>query len=190
MAQEQFVRLELKGDTDVAVAFVEGYRLATPEAERVWYSHWEPIKAAGWFDALRERIGSQMQVVLPVDMADRITEAVTATPRLKLEVGESEAIRDAVFEFSFRAFSPSEAADIRRLLEENLPDGVSLDDYEHEEKRNPSAKGVELYSPAHEFEFKGSGRYVGTVPAVFEMVHRLADQTFIHAGDVTLRSVE
>jgi hypothetical protein len=190
MTHDQFVRLELKGDTDVAVAFIEGYRLATPESERVWYSHWEPIKTAGWFDKLRERIGSQVRVVMPETMADRVAEAVTETPRLKLEVGERSLIRDAVFDFSFRVFSPDEASGIRRLLEEDLPDGVSLDDYEHEEKRDPSAKGIELYSPVHEYEFSGSGRYVGTVPGVFEMVHRLADQTFLHHGDVTLRYVE
>jgi len=190
MGHEQFVRLELKGDTDVAVAFVEGYRLATPEAERVWYSHWEPMKAAGWFDALRERVGSQVRIVLPIDMADRVVEAVTATPRLKLQVGDRRTIRDAVFTFSFKCYSREEASEIRRLVEQNLPDGLALEGYEHEEKEDPSAKGVELYSPAHEFEFSGSGRYVGTVPAVFEMVHRLADQTFIHSGDVTLRYVE
>ena len=156
----------------------------------MWYSHWEPIKTAGWFDALRERIGSQVRVVLPSDMADHVQKAVSETPRLKLQVGDRHAIRDAVFEFSFRCYSREEAAEIRRLVEENLPDGLVLEGYEHEEKEDPSARGVELYSPAHEYEFSGRGRYHGTVPAVFEMVHRLADQTFIHSGDVTLRTLE
>lgn len=186
MAEEIFVELDLKGATEVGIAFVEGFRLATPEAEKVWYSHWEPLKSAGWLESLRERLGARVRVVLPATMADRIEAALDAHPRVELGLERRRTIRDAVFEFDYTCYSRDDATSIRRLIEENLPDGLELEDYQVEEKEDPSAKGVELYSPAHEYELSGSGRYHGTVPAVFEMVHRLSDQEFIHNGDITL----
>jgi hypothetical protein len=186
MTHEDFVELELKGSTDVAVAFVEGFRLGTPEAEKVWYSHWEPIRPASWFAALREKIGTQVRVVLPPSMADRIQEAIALTDRLKLEVGNRHRLRGAEFSFEFRCYSRDAGGEIRRLIEHNLPEGVSLSDYAVDEKEDPGAHGAEMYAPAHEYILSGSGAYRGRVPGVLEMIHRLSDQSFIHSGNASL----
>lgn len=189
MKPEEFVELELHGDADVSIAFVEGLRLASPESSPVWYSKWERIAGESWLETLREHIGAGLHVVLPRTLADRVEASLAATSVVAVEISGRRRVASAELEFEFRCYSRDEGAAIRRLVEEHLPAGVELVDYQNSEQVEDDARGAELYSPVHDYELEGRGRYRGSIPGVFEMLHRLADQSFVHAGKVHLVAV-
>ncbi len=186
MALAEYVELELRGNTEAGIAFVEGLRLACPRGCPVWYSRWERIAGESWLETLRAKIGASLHVVLSAELADRVQESLDATDVVPVEAAGRWTVTEAAFDFEFRCYSRREGAAIRRLVEDELPTGLELVDYRVEETLEDSARGVELYAPLHDYELRGTGRYRGSVPAVFEMVHRLAEQTFIHAGKVQL----
>mgnify|MGYP007027661084 CR=1 FL=1 len=49
-----------------------------------------------------------------------------------------------------------------------------------------SARGTELYSPAHDYELEGKGTFVGPVAAIIELARRLTDQDFMHPAKISL----
>ena len=60
-------------------------------------------------------------------------------------------------------------------------------DFEHEVREDPSAKGVEGYSPVHHFEAAGSGMITGAVDRIIEMKRNAAEYPLIKAGEVILK---
>lgn len=186
MDEDRYVELELKGSTDQALGFVEGLRIGTPEVEKVWYSCRESLEGHGLIEALWQRVGKDTRVILPVALAEMVRGALAESPVLNLEAGEMQPVDYGELEFSYHVYSRDEAAEIRKLVEADLPAGVRLEDYDVNETVDPSGRGVELYSPVHDYECRGSGRYVGAVAGIFSLAHRLSDQSFVEPGRVRL----
>jgi hypothetical protein len=77
-----------------------------------------------------------------------------------LELHEHGAIRSARFAFRYQAYSPRHATEIRGVLA-SLPEGVRLEDAKESQTVDREARGIELYSPAHDFELKGHATAIG-----------------------------
>ncbi len=186
MGETRFVEMELLGPGDQAVGFVEGFRLGARAAGPVWYVGREQVDVGGFLERLRQRLHVDTHVILPEGLAGAVRDALAASPLVELEVGTVRAIDRAELGFRFEVFSRDEGAAVRRVIEEDLPEGVRLEGYEVSEETAEDARGVELYTPVHEYVLSGRGRYVGEVPGVIELAHRLADQAFIHPERIRL----
>ncbi len=186
MAQETWVEMELRGPADQALGFVEGYRAARPDAGPIWVAGLENVDLDGFLTALRTRLNLERHLILGREMAETFREALSRSRLLDLEVGEIRPIDHAELPFRFECYSRREGEAIRRLVEEDLPEGIRLEGYEVEEIVREDARGVELYGPVHDYILRGEGRYVGDVPGIIEMSRRLADQSFLHPGKVEL----
>ncbi len=81
------------------------------------------------------------------------------------EIVSVTPVRSASFAVKYRAFSEPHDREIQDLLHD-LPPSVRLEDEQHEVKIDPRAKGVEAYSPAHDYEAHGSATVVGRVDLV------------------------
>lgn len=186
MAEVSYVELELKGSADQALGFVEGLRLGTPELENVWYSNRESLESRGIVEAFWRRVGKETHVILPSSLAETVQEALAASEVLDLEAGAVEPVDFGELEFEFEVYDRDEAGKVRAVVESDLPVGVRLEDYDVGEEVDEDAKGVELYAPAHHYKCAGSGRYVGAVAGIFDLAHRLDDQSFLRPGKVRL----
>jgi hypothetical protein len=92
----------------------------------------------------------------------------------------------AELKFDYVCYSVDLAPGVRRVIEEDLPEGVRMCDYSTDEKTDEDAKGIELYGPVHDYELRGRGCYVGSVEGIIELAERLSDQDFIHSGRIEL----
>jgi hypothetical protein len=140
-------------------------------------------------EPLRDRIkhhGEIQHVVCPESHRARLHEALeAAAPRFEFEVKEEAKIERAYFHFDFDTPSRKVAEEIKLILAK-LPAGVAAMDYDPEEIVNPGAKGTEVYSPVHEFVFRGKGVIEGDVDGVIVTRRRLADTEFAHCGEIDL----
>jgi hypothetical protein len=99
-----------------------------------------------------------------------------------------ESLREVVegrFGFKAEAYNPEIGAKIHDALNSNLPGGIMCVDLEKEE-RHPDAKGVELFTPAHDYVYKARGTIVGTPPGILEMNRRLHRLDFVHEEPLEL----
>ncbi|MFV2073621.1 MAG: hypothetical protein ACC742_13325 [Thermoanaerobaculales bacterium] len=185
MSEDRLVELELKGSREQVLGFVEGFRLASG-VQQVWFCPREHIYHGGFVESLKEAVHLETHVILPVALAEAVVGALEESPLVDIEVGEVNEIESAELPFEFKCFSREDAGPIQALIEKDLPDGVSLEDYEVDEEIHDDAVGVEMYSPVHDYILSGAGRYVGQVPGVLEMAHRLDDRDFVHPEKVRL----
>ena len=182
---ERFVHIELHGSAAETKAFVEGFRLASGE-ERVFSTARENIKTEGFFSDLVSRAHRSTDFVVPEAFAESMRKALDAAIMTDIRVESFRLIEHGELEFEFRCFTRPDGLAIREVVESELPPGVVLDSYEVDEKVDSDAKGAEMYSPAHEYELSGRGRYHGPIEGVIVMGRRLDDQDFIHPGRIHL----
>jgi hypothetical protein len=97
-------------------------------------------------------------------------------------------VTSARFDFTVEIFSETAAAEVRRALVEALPDGVEIADYQEREQRDASARGVELYAPAHPYAFRARGRVRGKLPGVLEVHRRARNLAFVKAEEIHLET--
>ena len=115
-------------------------------------------------------------------------------PDLKLE-----GIREVLggrFGLAAEAYNREVGRKIHDALTSDLPPGTACLDLELIEI-DPEAKGIELFTPVHEYTFKARGAIVGTPPGILEMNRRLHRLDFVHEeplelvyGEASLPSLE
>jgi hypothetical protein len=186
MSAEVYVELELHGPADQAVGFIEGFRAAVDAPGPAWYSERENIDLESLYEALREKLSRGCHVILPRPTAEAIAAALEESEIVEVKVASMSDIDYAEMRFDYRCYSRSDGEAVRKVVTEDLPGGVRLEGFSAHEERDDSARGVELYSPAHDYTCWGDGRYVGPVDGIFALDRRLGDQDFIHPGKIRL----
>jgi len=175
--------MELHGSKDEIIGFVEGMRLATA-TESVWYCRDNDFKLETMMDSIKEKIGLETHVVMPQHLAGTVGAFLERSDVLTSTVAWVKEISSVELRFDYRCFSRGVGTDVRAVIEDHLPDSVTLEDYVVEEVVDDEAKGIELYSQAHDYILSGEGRYVGPVPGIFKIAQRLTDQDFINPGKI------
>ena len=138
---------------------------------------------------LRDRIKhrGEVQHVICADQAlAALRDAIGNAPaRYKFEVLEESKLREAEVRFAFKTPSRDVAKQIKAVLGK-LPPGVTLLDYEPEEAEDPGARGAEVYSPAHDYMFRGGGVLQGDVGGVIDTRALLSEIEFVDCGEIEL----
>jgi hypothetical protein len=142
--------------------------------------------------------GSELRLASE-SFTDRVLELLHARKHHVVFASESQArelarhvrlerIREVVegrFGFKAEAYNPEIGAKIHDALNSDLPAGIMCVDLEKEE-RHPDARGVELFTPAHDYIYKSRGTIVGTPPGILEMNRRLMRLDFVHEEPLEL----
>lgn len=143
------------------------------------------LASESFTDRIRELLHARRHHVVfaSEDQARKLAQAIRQPEDLRLK-----SVREVVegrFGFKAEAYNPEIGAKIHDALNSDLPDGIMCVDLEKEE-RNPDAKGVELFTPAHDYVYKSRGTIVGTPPGILEMNRRLCRLDFVHEEPLEL----
>lgn len=160
------------------------------EGERPYWGEDLDLHAGSLPDRIRELLGARTHHLLfvPGTQVRPLARAIQRKPEIRLErVREIAGVR---FSFEVKAYSPEVAAKIRKVLHGPLPAGVVLATCEEKEREDPEAKGVELYSPAHDYVFRCHGTFAGTPPGIFEIHRALQAQDFVHPEKLEIEGRE
>ena len=102
-------------------------------------------------------------------------------PGLGIAISNEKAIKSASFSYDFHAYAERYGDEIRKLFK-----GLRNDTDGPKETKDPGAKGVEAYSPAHDYEIEGKGSISGRLDLVLEARARLDDHPLVNVGHVDL----
>ncbi len=190
-AAPRFSEVVFRGKPKVVKAFLKGLMMGAGRDATVFYSFDEGIHHEGKTEKLKEMFGIRAvdcHVVVDSPGATYLKKmARQIAAETGLEITANRAIRSASMAFSYHAYAPRYSAEIKQLLKD-LPKGLRLQGYRHDEKVDPSAKGVEAYSVAHDFEAEGSGTITGRVDLLVAVKRSFADYPLIKAEDIVLKT--
>ena len=179
------------GSAKAARAFLAGFEAGSGSGRVVIDASDAGIDTAHHPDSLIDRLrtGAHAAFLAPAEVAGRLLAGLTDYGRgCDLEVGSVSEVTSARFDFSVEIFSETAAAEVRLALVETPPDGVEVADYKERVQRDASARGAELYTPAHSYAFHASGRVHGNLPGVLEVHRRARNLAFVKAGEIRLET--
>jgi hypothetical protein len=147
------------------------------------------LHAATLPERLLELLGARTHHLLfvPSSQIGALTRTLQAKPELRLE--RVREILGGRFSFHAKVYSQEVAARIREALHA-LPPEVRLEDFAEDEKVYPHARGVELYTPLHEYTYNASGVFTGLPPGLFEVHRKMQALDFVHQEKLELEGRE
>ena len=127
-------------------------------------------------------------VFVPAAQARDLVRAIEERPEIRLE--RLCEVVGGRFDFHAETYSREMADRIREAVHGHIPPGVRLEGFEESELRDPEAKGVELYTTAHDYTYKASGRFVGSPPGIFELHQRMREIDFVKEDELEIEGRE
>jgi len=188
-----FYEVVLEGHYNFVYGMLEGYKLAAGKNFIYYLSQQVNVKATTLSEVLKEflTLKSKLQyVIIEANSWKKLEAAAKKQPEdsviSKKYIKSVKKIESASFEFNFEAYAKKYGEEIKKILK-SLPKSVKLVDYAPKEEMHKDAKGTELYSPDHEYSFKGKGRLVGDIETIIEYNEIFDEHPLIDVTAITLQ---
>ncbi|MDH3197182.1 MAG: hypothetical protein OEO21_02985 [Candidatus Krumholzibacteria bacterium] len=182
---KSYYELIIRGDDKRLLAYVEGFMRGKGVRSGYFFTSGLPVDIGH----LRERVkyhGEVVHVLCEAPLRAAVESAVKqASESFGFDVVETRKLKGAGFRFECSTANRKVAGELKRALA-RLPEGVRLADYEPEEIVDKDAAVVEVYSPAHPYEFRAKGAVTGDVAGVLRVRAKLGENEFFRCQDVTL----
>lgn len=189
-SRPSFYEVVFRGKPKVVRAFMAGLILGADKDAQIIYSYEMGIHHEGKVEKLAEMVGiraDDVHVIVDGDISKLLKKlARTIAANTGLEITSHRHIRSASMDFSFHAFARKYDDDITALLN-GLPQGLKLVGYKHNVAVDPTAKGVEAYAVAHDFESSGKGSVSGPIDSLVAFKQTLKDYPLVMADDIMLK---
>jgi hypothetical protein len=187
-----FTEAVFEGNYNAIRGYIEGFVAASGKDLRFFVCAESGVEAETLSEHIREWIslGANLHhVLMEDDLCDGIQAALAASADKgllnRLSLRSAKSVKGASFRFSFIAYGRKYAEEIKEILG-RLPEGVTLDDYTPVEKVAEDCKGVELYTPCHDYLFQGKGVISGCVGLLIPLRGTLDAHPLIEAEKVRL----
>ncbi len=188
-----FYEVVLEGHYNFVYGMLEGYKLAAGKNFIYYLSQQVNVKATTLSDVLKEflTLKSKLQyVIIEANSWKKFEGAVKKQPDNsvinKKYIKSVKKIESASFEFNFEAYAKKYGDEIKKILT-SLPKSVKLVDYAPKEEVHKDAKGTELYSPDHEYSFKGKGTLVGDIETIIAFNKKFDEHPLIDVTHISLQ---
>jgi hypothetical protein len=166
LVSKRYIEAVIEGSRGWELGFISGFLYARGLGDQFFDAEKEGFDC----ESLRERLqdlfrrdSGIVHLLLPENLIDIVREAISMSEKAghPAIIRHERPIQSGRFGFSVRIYSREHAQRIRALFE-NLPKGLKLTNSSgFKEHIDESAKGIELYAPAHEYELKGEGTVEG-----------------------------
>ncbi len=184
-----FYEMVLAGPLVLVHGLLAGLKMGSGETGGIFYSSEEKITGPKIADKVKEFIHFQpRECHVVVDSKIRALIKKRAKDMLAecdVELVSERRVRSASFKFSYQAFAPRYGREIQKVMH-SLPDGLKLVDHVFDHTLDPDAKGMEGYTPAHDYEVNGSGKVIGRIDLVIEARKALDDHPLIQPASIEL----
>jgi hypothetical protein len=190
--RRNFTEAIFEGDYHTVRGYIEGFVAATGKDLSFFICSDSGVEAVTLSEQVREWISLGIRlhhVLLEDELFDGIKAALATSGDKgllgRLSLRSSKTVKGASFRFRFSAYGRKYADEIKEILA-RLPEDVLLANYTPVEKIDEEARGVELYTPAHEYVFQGEGVISGPVNLVILVRATIDAHPLIEAEKVRL----
>jgi hypothetical protein len=190
--QKTFVEAVFEGEYRTIRGFIEGFVAARGKDSSFFICSDCGVEAETLSEHIKEWIslGSRLHhVLIESGLFAEIKAALEAAGETALlgssSIRSSKQVKGAHFRFHFEAYGRKYADEIKAIIEA-LPEGVSLTDYRPEETIDEECRGVELYTPCHDYVFQGEGTISGPVELAIPLRAAFDAHPLIEAEKVLL----
>ena len=187
---EQYYEVIIEGDQNLMKGFVMGFLAGRGISGGVFFDaacHIEGECASGPLMRLVKAQGNANVLIVGSALHDLLVAALNDHSHvLPLRIKKVRQVLSAAFECTFRTYSREVGAELKEIVN-GIPEGVDgKKGFEVQEKVDPEGKGLEFFTPLHEYELTGKGRLSGSVKGVLDLYQRLERFEVVELGELEL----
>lgn len=180
----------IEGHLDLAKGFVMGFLAGRGIEGGAFFDetcHIAGENEAGPLLRLVSARGSLSTLIIGSGLYDLLADALSRHPQaIALRIKKVRRVLSAAFTCQFRTYSREAGDKIKEILS-CVPEGVDGESgFEMREKLDSEGKGVELFTPLHDYELTGKGRISGSVKGVLDLYQQLGRFEVAELGELEL----
>jgi len=186
----QYYEVVIEGNLDLMKGFMMGFLAGRGIEGGVFFDaacHIEGECATGPLMRLVSARGNANIVIVGSELHDLLTAALNKREHvIPLHIKKVRRVLSAAFDCKFRTYSREVGAELKEILS-RIPEGVDGESgFEMHEKLDPEGKGLEFFTPLHDYELTGKGRISGSVKGVLDLYQRLERFEVVKLGELEL----
>ncbi len=188
----KYYEVIFEGDKEIIFGFLSGYTLGSGKKTFFDISDNVEVKGESLSMSIKEWLSLKNHAhhaIMEESFFQAVDSALKQNNILK-DMGLSgiqsyREIVSGVFEFNATTYGRKYANEIKQIVE-NLPTTLKLEGYAPKEEVDKDGKGVELYSPDHEYSFTAEGKISGEIKDVIHIQKKMDEHPLIEAGKIQL----
>ncbi|MDP8222808.1 MAG: hypothetical protein P9L99_05560 [Candidatus Lernaella stagnicola] len=187
-----YVELLIEGPDEFARGYVSGFVAARGSHAELIFDSDAGFADDGFLQKIKEALHISAHIthcIVDEETAQLVREATDATDESLLTIRSDRFITSASFAYEFEIFNRENGAKFQARLAD-LPAGVALEDHALEETLDPSAKGPELFSPAHDYALAGNGTAQGPIDKIVWLYKEFDSFDQVEAHPIHVRYAE
>lgn len=172
-----YVHVLLEGNRDLIRGFIVGFSEGKGRRGEVFFCNDLSLDDGGPLKALAELVGfgeEQTVIVVDQDLFQELKDAVERREDIAMTVKRAEVIGEVAVAISFQTYSREVGNQLKALISQAPPTLQFSPPFQPMEKYNPEGRGVEAYTPLHDYELSYRGRIKGAVGDVLKFCRTLA----------------
>ena len=187
----RWFKITIVGDEAMVKGLITGFlrgRGMDPEKGVVFCEDFKFLEES-FLQTLKEwiHLSEEMTHILAVGgLLDSVKEALRLSgPPLGCRLLSLQEIKNASFPFRYEIFSKKSGEEAKALFN-TIPDSIRIQYEEKDEIIDENARGVEVYSPSHEYTLKAKGTASGPIADILALHRGMDRHELIQAGDMVL----
>jgi len=187
---KDYYEVVIEGHLDLAKGFVMGFLAGRGIEGGAFFDeacHIAGENEAGPLLRLIHAHDNVSTLIVGSGLYDLLAAALSRHPHvIALSVKKVRRVLSAAFACTFRTYSREVGDKIKEILS-CVAEGVDGESgFEMHEKLDPEGKGIELFTPLHDYELAGKGRISGSVRGVLDLYQRLGRFEVVELGELEL----
>ncbi len=187
---ERYYEVVIEGNIELIKGFVMGFLAGRGIEGGVFFDTGCRIEGACTAGPLMRLISAHDDisvVIVGSGLHDLLVTALTRQENIiPLRIQKAREVLSAAFDCEFRTYSREVGTQLKGIVS-RIPEGVDGESgFEMREKIDPEGKGVELFTPLHDYELTGKGRISGSVRGILDLYHQLGRFEVVELGELEL----
>jgi hypothetical protein len=183
-----YVEAVFEGHKEYIHGFLDGFLCAKGTGKGFYFNSDCGVKAETLSERLRE-IASLENKYHHVLLAKELWQALPTAEPCGIKAASVKAIKRGFFSFDIATASREEALAVKKVMD-GKPAQVQLIDFKELQEIQDDAKGVELYTPVHEYQYEASGIFSGDIVELINLKKGLSDHNIVQSKDIHLEFVQ
>ena len=188
---QQYIQIVFEGKEQYVQGLLAGFRLAKGTELKYFFNHAAGVKAESLSEKIKEwsALSDKFQYVILEQglytLLQESSDAFGPVPGTPLKILSARRILSGSFSVKVKDASPADTTAIKKLIADK-PAELQTITWQEKEIRDEHGKGVELYTPLHEYVFHASGSFKGPIEALIAFRLRLAEHSALSAKEIEL----
>lgn len=178
----------IQGDEKLLRSFLEGLVVGADAFGEIYFLDELDVDQDSLLDSIKELFLNKdpmVHILVRRRLVELINKGIN-DPSLenRFRIASQTPVSAAIFRYRVECYSREHGAAILELFGK-LPAGVFREDIEDLiETEYPRGKGIEMYSPAHDYILKGKGEIKGAVKEVLDIYEKAKDEPLIKLKEI------